>query len=81
MSISQLPCEQDGEVFVLVDRVAETFDKRKFYAWDVDGMVKIGWSDEEKYPRIGNVIMGQLEVRQELRKKKSCWEEENETYA
>lgn len=86
ISAAQLPCADDEYVYVILDRANDDmpFDNSKFYAWDVDGMVKVGWLKEEPAPDqarcLGRVTFGLLEIREELRKKRSCWEEENETY-
>lgn len=82
----ELPITEGDDVLLVVDRnVKESaeLDNRAFYIWDVDGAVKVGWMDS--YPkgevrRIGIVLYGLAETKVELRKKKSCWEEENEVY-
>lgn len=87
ISAETLPAAEDDYVVIVVDRdiTGTEFDKRKFYAWAVGDNVHIGWLDSEPLPeqakRIGNVVIGMVDMRPELRKSKSCWEEENETYA
>lgn len=86
LSASKLPITPNDDVVLVVDRdlSGSPFRKTDFYAWDVNGKVQIGWSDYEPpadvASRIGKVIYGHIEIDKELRVKKSCWEEENETY-
>lgn len=85
ISESKLPIAPGDDVVLVVDRaVVEPFDSHAFYVWDVKGKVSVGWLPEEppveEASRIGKIIYGVVDVDQELREKKSCWEEENETY-
>lgn len=85
-SVSKLPITPGDDVVLVVDRAigGTEFDDRSFYAWDVNGKVEIGWADEEPptdvAKRIGRIVYGNIEIDASLRKTKSCWEEENETY-
>lgn len=88
ISATKLPITPGDEVVLVVDRdVSELeFSKSHFYAWDVNGMIRVGWVDQfpsadSNVKCVGRVMYGHLEVDNELRTKKSCWEEENETYA
>lgn len=86
LSASKLPITPNDDVVLVVDRdISDSpFRKTDFYAWDVNGKVQIGWADSEPAAdvasRIGKVVYGHIEIDKELRSKKSCWEEENETY-
>lgn len=80
VSAVAMPVREGGDVLLIVDRVVGEFDAMKFYAWDEGGVVKVGWRKEGGRV-IGKVVYGVIEVREELRKKRSCWEEENETYS
>lgn len=86
---TKLPVAPEDNVVLLVDRAdciedVEDFDDRAFYAWDIDGYVSVGWMSElpprEQATCLGRVVYGIIEVDLDLRKSKSCWEEENETY-
>ncbi|CDF40736.1 unnamed protein product [Chondrus crispus] len=87
LSAAQLSISDDADIAVVVERNVSKldFDKTKFYAWAVGGRVKVGWVKEMPSPDnakcLGQVVFGMLEEKEELRKKKSCWEEENETYS
>lgn len=88
VSAAKLPITPNDDVVLIVDREMTDFqfNKNHFYAWDVNGTVKIGWVDslppvDSNIKIIGRIVYGHLEVDSQLRKKKSCWEEENETYA
>lgn len=82
-----LPVAKDDDVIIIVERDIKDiqFEDNKFYLWQVGEEVRVGWMKDEpdgvEAKMIGKVIYGMLEVRDELRVKKSCWEEENETYA
>lgn len=86
LSASKLPISPNDNVVLVVDRdlSVSPFSKTDFYAWDVNGKVQIGWAEYEPpadvASRIGKVVYGHIEIDKELRSKKSCWEEENETY-
>lgn len=85
LSETKLPATPGDDVVVIVDRAMdEPFDSYAFYAWDVKGKVSIGWLKEdppaEEATRIGKVVYGIIEIDESLREKKTCWEEENETY-
>lgn len=85
LSDSKLPITPGDDAVIVVDRdMNEPFDSYAFYAWDVKGRVSIGWLNEEppaeEATRIGRVVYGVIEIDESLREKKTCWEEENETY-
>lgn len=85
LSESKLPITPGDDVVLVVDRAMdEEFDSYAFYAWDVQGQVSIGWLNKEppveEATRIGRVVYGIIEIDESLREKKTCWEEENETY-
>ncbi|PXF48215.1 hypothetical protein BWQ96_02167 [Gracilariopsis chorda] len=87
ISAVELPITEDENVALLVERnvTRETFNNKSFYAWDVQGQIKVGWVESEPDPSqaicVGRVVYGMVEIKPELRKTKSCWEEENETYS
>lgn len=87
LSAAQLPVAEGDDVVLLVDRDIEgmDFDKTKIYAWAEGDVVRVGWRKEMPPPEVsrclGRVVFGITEVRKELRKATSCFEEENETYA
>lgn len=86
LSEVQLPIEEGDDLVLLVDRNTDgvVFQNTKFYAWAVDGHVKVGWAKDKPSPEtarcLGPVVFGIHEVKMELRQKRSCWEEENEVY-
>lgn len=86
ISASKLPIADEDEVILIVDRdlSGRKFENTKFYAWDVGGVVKIGWAKEEPSSSeatcVGQVVFGTMEMAAELRNRRSCFEEENETY-
>lgn len=86
LATAQLPVADGDDLVLLIERntTATRFDNTKFYAWGVGDHVKVGWAKQAPSPDtarcLGQVIFGMLEEREDLRKKKSCWEEENETY-
>lgn len=86
LSEVKLPITAGDKVVLVVDRAVakDTFEKNFFYAWDVNGKVEIGWVDQEpaesEAKRLGRVVFGVIETDVSLRREKSCWEEENETY-
>lgn len=86
VSASRLPCAQGDDIALVVDRVSGDFSPREFYLWEATGggELSVGWADVEppqsEARRVARVVYGILETDAELRKNKSCWEEENETY-
>lgn len=82
----ELPVAQGDVVALLVDRnISENdFSSKNFYLWDVNGLVHIGWLESLPHASqavcLGKVFYGILELRNDLRRSRSCWEEENETY-
>ncbi|KAI0566528.1 Rubisco Assembly chaperone [Gracilaria domingensis] len=86
VSSTSLPITEGDLVALVVDRdmTGRHFENNKFYAWDVQGQIRVGWTEEEPHPSyakcVGEVVFGVLEIKSDLRKKKSCWEEENEVY-
>lgn len=82
-----LPVAEGDDVVLVVERDVEdvVFEDNKFYLWQVGEEVRVGWMKSEPEggaaKMIGKVIYGMLEVRDDLRERRSCWEEENETYA
>lgn len=86
-SVASLPLPPNEPVAVVVDRHVSdiTFNRDKFYAWDVRGQIRIGWAAEIPHPTqaviIGQVAYGILEIDEQLRRKRSCWEEENGVYS
>lgn len=87
LSAVKLPVAEGDDVVLLIERNTEEleFQSNKFYAWAVGDHVRVGWVKDmpssESTECLGQVIFGMLEERVDLRKKKSCWEEENETYS
>lgn len=81
-----LPVAEGDDVLLVVERDVSNvvFEDNKFYLWQVGDEVHVGWMkskpDGEAAKMIGKVVNGMLEVRNDLREKRSCWEEENETY-
>lgn len=87
ISAAELPITEDEYVVLLVERnmTKETFNNKNFYVWDIHGQIRVGWVESQPNPSqaicVGKVMYGMVEIKPELRKKKSCWEEENETYS
>jgi len=81
-----LPVADDDLIVLVVERNTEgmVFDERKFYAWAMGDHVHVGWLKSEPLPEdakcIGQVVFGMIDLKPELRKSTSCWEEENEAY-
>ncbi|CAN8077148.1 unnamed protein product [Agarophyton chilense] len=86
VSATSLPISEGDLVALVVDRDMNrrTFESTNFYVWDVRGNIRVGWAKEEPHPSqaecVGQVVFGIMEIKPDLRQKKSCWEEENETY-
>lgn len=87
LSAAKLPITATDNVILVVDRDVSNFkfESNCFYAWDVDGMIQIGWVDElpstDIAKIVGKVVYGHIEVDVKLRARKSCFEEENELYS
>lgn len=91
LSITQLPVENDEYVILVIERDVKDVEwqQGKFYLWklnDDDDTLKVGWSNlkpdtSNGAQLVGVVLLGMLEIRHDLRKLKSCWEEENEVYS
>lgn len=74
----------ERDAVVVIDRDDRQFDDLKFYAWDVDGKVHIGWMarrpDEGDARIIGKVLCCVMEEDPEKKKATTCWKEEEEVY-
>jgi hypothetical protein len=74
------------DAMAVVDRsaAARVFDSIKFYAWDIQGQVELGWfkerPDEADATCIGRVVAVFIEEDKNRAQAKSCWGEEDELY-
>lgn len=77
-----IPVDEGSPVYLIVERgKPEEFDPYKFYVWDYQGELRIGWLAKEGVARcLGQIYCGLFQEPAERRKAKSCWQEEIDTY-